>query len=227
MSLPIVVLISGTGRTLKNLIDLKERGELDVDIRLVISSSQTASGMQYAEQANIPVEVVQSADYQDRAAFSKQVFMLCNQRLRGSGYVVMAGYLSLLDIPENYTNRVLNIHPSLIASFCGKNFYGLRVHEEALRRGVKISGCTVHFANNEYDAGPIILQKAVPVLEDDDSKSLQKRVLEAEFEAYPEALRLLAANRVEVVNTPYLAENQEGTNPNEPRVIQIARIKKC
>ncbi|MBQ9373127.1 MAG: phosphoribosylglycinamide formyltransferase [Thermoguttaceae bacterium] len=217
MSLPIVVLISGTGRTLNNLIELRNKGELDVDIRLVISSSPTAYGLQFAEQAKIPIEVVQSADYQDRIEFSKKVFTYCNQYLRGQGYVVMAGYLSLLDIPKEYTNRVLNIHPSLIPSFCGKNYYGLRVHEEALRRGVKISGCTVHFANNQYDEGPIIVQKSVPVHEDDTSKSLQARVLKAEFEAYPEALRLLAANRVEVVETPYL--NKDG------RVIKIARIK--
>ena len=111
----------------------------------------------------------------------------------------MAGYLSKLRIPHDFENRVLNIHPSLIPSFCGKGFYGRSVHEAALRQGVKVSGCTVHFVDNEYDHGPIILQKVVPVLEDDTTDTLSDRVLyDAEFKAYPEALQLLAEKKIQI-----------------------------
>ena len=112
----------------------------------------------------------------------------------------MAGYLKLLAIPDDFTNKVLNIHPSLIPSFCGENYYGRRVHDAALRRGVKVSGATVHFVDNEYDHGPILLQKTVPVYDADTVDTLSDRVLrEAEFVAYPEALQLLAQDRVEFV----------------------------
>lgn len=196
--LPIAVLISGTGRTLKNLIDRVEAGELDVDIRLVVSSSERAKGLQFAEQNNIPIAIVKSSEFQTTQEFSDVVFAAC--RDAKVKYVAMCGYLKLLAIPDDFTNRVLNIHPSLIPSFCGENYYGRRVHDAALRRGVKVSGATVHFVDNEYDHGPIILQKTVPVFDDDTVDSLSDRVLlDAEFVAYPEALQLLAENRVEFV----------------------------
>lgn len=196
--LPIAVLISGTGRTLKNLIDKVEAGKLDVDIRLVVSSSERAAGLQFAEQNNIPIAIVQSSEYQTTQEFSDAVFDAC--RAAKVKYVAMCGYLKLLAIPDDFTNRVLNIHPSLIPSFCGENYYGRRVHDAALRRGVKVSGATVHFVDNEYDHGPILLQKTVPVYDTDTVDKLSDRVLlEAEFVAYPEALQLLAENRVEFV----------------------------
>jgi len=110
----------------------------------------------------------------------------------------MAGFLQLLTIPEDFQLRVMNIHPSLIPAFCGKGFYGHHVHEAVLEAGVKITGCTVHFADNQYDHGPIILQRAVPVLDDDTPESLAQRVFEAEKEAYPEAIRLFAQGRLVV-----------------------------
>ena len=193
--LPIAVLISGTGRTLKNLIDKVEAGELDVDIRLVVSSSDRAKGLQFAEQNNIPIAIVKSSQFQTKQEFSDAVFDAC--RAAKVKYVAMCGYLKLLAIPEDFRNRVLNIHPSLIPSFCGENYYGRRVHDAALRRGVKVSGATVHFVDNEYDHGPIILQKTVPVYDNDTVDTLSDRVLlEAEFVAYPEALQLLAEDRV-------------------------------
>lgn len=196
--LPIAVLISGTGRTLKNLIDKVEAGKLDVDIRLVVSSSERAAGLQFAEQNNIPIAIVQSSEYQTTQEFSDAVFDAC--RAAKVKYVAMCGYLKLLAIPDDFTNRVLNIHPSLIPSFCGENYYGRRVHDAALRRGVKVSGATVHFVDNEYDHGPILLQKTVPVYDTDTVDKLSDRVLlKAEFVAYPEALQLLAENRVEFV----------------------------
>ena len=200
--LPIVVLISGGGRTLKNIFNRVDAGTLDVDVKLVVASKPDAGGLKYAEERGVPTEVVQLSDFADEKEFSERIFRTCNLYFAGSnGYVVLAGFLKKLVIPDAYVNRVVNIHPSLIPSFCGDKMYGERVHKAAIQKGVKISGCTVHFANNEYDDGPIILQKWVPVLESDTPHDLADRVLyEAEFDAFPEALQLLAEGRVEVVD---------------------------
>ncbi|MBR4833745.1 MAG: phosphoribosylglycinamide formyltransferase [Thermoguttaceae bacterium] len=196
--LPIAVLISGTGRTLKNLIDRVEAGELDVDIRLVVSSSERALGLQYADQNNIPIAIVKSSEFKTKEEFSEAVFDAC--RKAKVKYVAMAGYLKLLAIPDDFANRVLNIHPSLIPSFCGENYYGRRVHDAAIRRGVKYSGATVHFVDNEYDHGPILMQEIVPVYDYDTVDTLSDRVLyDAEFVVYPKALQALAEQRVEFV----------------------------
>lgn len=194
--LPIAVLISGGGTTLRNLIERIRAGTLPVDIRLVISSSPGSRGLEYAAEAGIPGEVVQSRLFSDQDAFSQAIFDRC--RAAGVEIVVMGGFLKRLTIPDDYTNRVTNIHPALIPAFCGEGMYGHRVHEAALEYGVKLSGCTVHFADNEYDHGPVILQKAVPVLDDDTPDALAARVFQAECEAYPEALRLLAEGRMRV-----------------------------
>ena len=194
--MPIAVLISGRGRTLRNILDKIDANELDVKINLVIGS-KNCYGLQFAEKKNIPTDVVESSQYSDIETFSEAVFAKCRRSM--ARYVVMAGYLSKLRIPHDFENRVLNIHPSLIPSFCGKGFYGRSVHEAALRQGVKVSGCTVHFVDNEYDHGPIILQKVVPVLEDDTTDTLSNRVLyDAEFKAYPEALQLLAEKKIQI-----------------------------
>lgn len=206
--LPVAVLISGRGRTLKNILDKIDAGELDVEVKIVIASSSHASGLQYAEKANIPIASVERANFETTTMFSKEVFRLC--RKAHVKLVVLAGYLSLLEIPTDFTNAVVNIHPSLIPSFCGKGFYGRSVHEAALKKGVKVSGCTVHYVDNEYDAGPIILQKVVPVLEDDTTDTLSDRVLyDAEFVAYPEALQLIAEGRVRVEDAPGVIENRK------------------
>ncbi|MBP3530240.1 MAG: phosphoribosylglycinamide formyltransferase [Thermoguttaceae bacterium] len=202
--LPIAVLISGTGRTLKNLLDRIEAGSLDVEVRLVVSSSERALGLQYAEQNNIPIAIVKSSEFigkdddDSKAKFSAAVFDAC--RKADVQYVAMAGYLKLLAIPDDFVEKVLNIHPSLLPKFGGKGLYGRRVHHAVLTAKETISGATVHFVNDEFDAGPIILQKTVEVLPNDTIESLSDRVLErAEFEAYPEALQAIAENRVEVV----------------------------
>ena len=192
----IAVLISGGGTTLRNLIEKVRAGQLGVEIALVVSSNPQAGGLRYAAEANIPAEVVQRKDFPSREAFSEAVFRLC--RRAEVDLVVMGGFLKQLVIPDDFTNRVVNIHPALIPAFCGKGFYGHHVHEAVLEYGVKISGCTVHFTDNEYDHGPVILQRAVPVLDDDTPETLAARVFEAECEAYPEALRLIAAGRVRV-----------------------------
>ncbi|MDO5748147.1 MAG: phosphoribosylglycinamide formyltransferase [Planctomycetia bacterium] len=201
MTLHLAVLISGQGRTLKNLLDVIDRGELDATVDIVIASKKDCKGLQYADQKKIPIAVVESHIYETKEEFSAAVFREC--RSRAVDYVVMAGYLKFLLVPNDFNDRVLNIHPSLIPSFCGAGMYGRRVHEQVLARGVKVSGATVHFVDNIYDNGPIILQKVVPVLSDDTVDSLSDRVLlEAEFPAYPEALRLISEGRVKIVNHP-------------------------
>lgn len=195
--LPIAVLISGTGRSLRNLIEKIEEGSLDCEIKLVISSSKNAKGLQYAELANIPLMIIERRQYETEEGFSEAVFRECTEL--GVKIVVMAGYLKLLHIPDEYLMRVVNIHPSLIPAFCGKGFYGNVVHEKALEYGVKVSGCTVHFVNNEYDRGPVIIQKVVPVLEGDTAQTLNDRVFyDAECLAYPEALQMIAEGRIRV-----------------------------
>jgi phosphoribosylglycinamide formyltransferase-1 len=194
--LRIVVLVSGGGRTLRNLIRYVDAGRLTIEIPLVISSSPKARGLQFAEDAGIPSAVIQRKAFPSQDAFSRAVFDRCREV--GADLVVMGGFLKRITIPEDFTNRVTNIHPALIPSFCGEEMYGHRVHEAVLEYGVKLSGCTVHFADNQYDHGPVILQKAVPVLDDDTPDSLAARVFEAECEAYPEALQLIADGRVTV-----------------------------
>ncbi|MBN1909314.1 MAG: phosphoribosylglycinamide formyltransferase [Pirellulales bacterium] len=194
--LPVAVLISGGGTTLRNLLERITAGRLNVEVRLVISSSPTAGGLRFAEEASIPAEVIRRANFADQDAFSQALFDRC--RAAGVELIVMGGFLKRVTIPKDFANRVINIHPALIPSFCGEGFYGHRVHEAVLDYGAKLSGCTVHFADNEYDHGPVILQRAVPVLDGDTPDTLAARVFEAECEAYPEALALLAAGRVRV-----------------------------
>lgn len=196
LPLPIAVLISGGGTTLRNLLEKIDAGELDVAVRLVISSADGAKGLEFARRAGIEHRVVSSEDYADRESFSREIFDLC--RRAGVEYVVMGGFLKRVTIPADFENRVVNIHPALIPAFCGRGFYGHRVHEAVLEYGAKLSGCTVHFADNQYDHGPVILQQAVPVLDGDTPESLAARVFEAECEAYPRALALLAAGKVSV-----------------------------
>jgi len=192
----IAVLISGGGTTLRNLIEKVKAGELPVSIVLVISSNPQAGGLQYALEAGIPAIVVDWNQYRDPNSFSEVIFKHCREAR--VNLVVMGGFLKKLVIPNDYENRVVNIHPALIPAFCGQGFYGHRVHEAVLEYGAKISGCTVHFADNLYDHGPIILQRTVPVMDDDTPETLAKRVFAEECKAYPEAIRLIAEGRVQV-----------------------------
>lgn len=181
---------------MRNLIERIDGGSLQVEILLVISSNPKAGGIGFAQDAGIPWAVVARKEFNSQEAFSAAVFDRC--RRVGVERVVMGGFLKRLVIPDDFADRVLNIHPALIPSFCGDGFYGHAVHEAVLEYGVKLSGCTVHLADNEYDHGPVILQKAVPVMDDDTPERLAARVFEAECEAYPEALNLIAAGRVTV-----------------------------
>ncbi|MFV1968918.1 MAG: phosphoribosylglycinamide formyltransferase [Pirellulaceae bacterium] len=194
--LPVAVLISGGGTTLQNLLAKIDAGTLNIDIRIVISSSPDARGLNHAQNANIPTWVVERRSFETPEGFRKAIFGPCREA--HVDIVVMGGFLKHVLIPTDFENRVVNIHPALIPAFCGRGCYGRRVHAAVLEYGAKISGCTVHFADNQYDHGPIILQRAVPVLDDDTPETLAARVFECECEAYPEALNLLAAGRLRV-----------------------------
>jgi formyltetrahydrofolate-dependent phosphoribosylglycinamide formyltransferase len=194
--LRIAVLISGGGTTLRNFIEEIKAGLLRVEIRLVISSNPAAGGLKLAAEAGIAAAVVERRAFAAQEEFSRAIFDRCRQVQ--ADLVVMGGFLKRITVPDDFTNRVTNIHPALIPAFCGEGLYGHRVHEAVLEYGVKLTGCTVHFADNQYDHGPVILQKAVPVLDDDTPETLAARVFQAECEAYPEALQLLADGRVRV-----------------------------
>lgn len=196
MALPIAVLISGGGTTLRNLIAKRDAGVLPIDIRLVIASNPAAGGLAYAQAANIRTLVAEKRKGITSDDYARDIFEPC--RAAGVKVVVMGGFLKHVTIPPDFENRVVNIHPGLIPAFCGKGMYGHFVHEAVLEFGAKVSGCTVHFVDNQYDHGPIILQRVVPVLDDDTPDSLAARVFTAECEALPEALHLLAAGRVQL-----------------------------
>jgi formyltetrahydrofolate-dependent phosphoribosylglycinamide formyltransferase len=195
-ALRLAVLLSGSGTTLQNLLDQIGDGRLRAEIPLVVSSHVDAFGLVRAKQAGVPTAAVERTDYASREEFSYAIFERC--RHAGVDLVGLAGFLQLLRVPDDFQGRVMNIHPSLIPAFCGKGYYGHRVHEAALAYGVKLSGCTVHFADNLYDHGPIILQRAVPVLDQDTPDTLAARVFEEECKAYPEAIRLFAAGRLQI-----------------------------
>jgi phosphoribosylglycinamide formyltransferase 1 len=192
--LKIAVLISGSGTTLKNIIDKIESDSLDVDLRLVVSSSASAAGLRFAEQAGASSEVFLNRDFRDVEKFSDAIFESC--RAAEVDLVVLGGFLKILQIPDDFLNRVINIHPALIPSFCGRGYYGHHVHEAVLDYGCKVSGCTVHLVDNEYDHGPVVLQRTVPVLDDDTPETLAARVFEQECVAYPEALALIGSGQL-------------------------------
>ncbi|HVV99342.1 MAG TPA: phosphoribosylglycinamide formyltransferase [Planctomycetaceae bacterium] len=192
----LAVLISGGGTTLVNFAQQIAEGSLHAEIPLVIASRPDCGGVARAAEHGLNCEVLSRKQYRDVHAYSEDVFARC--RAAQADLVVLAGFLSLLEIPEDFTLRVMNIHPALIPAFCGGGYYGHHVHEAVLARGLKVSGCTVHFADNEYDHGPIIVQKCVPVLDDDNPTTLAARVFEAECDAYPEAVRLYAEGRLAV-----------------------------
>ena len=194
------VLVSGGGTNLQAIIDANLAGEIkNCELAAVISSHRDAYAIQRAENAGIPVHIVERATYPDRGTFTVAIL----QKLQDLeiDLVVYAGFTYILDSPliRAYENRIINIHPALIPSFCGQGYYGLRVHEAVLAHGVKLTGATAHFATEIADDGPIILQKAVPILEGDTPQRLQRRVMEeAEWKILPEAISLFCEGRLEV-----------------------------
>jgi phosphoribosylglycinamide formyltransferase-1 len=201
----LAVLLSGGGTTLQNLINRIADGRLDARIVQVISNRADAFGIERAKKANLPVALITRNESASSADFSHRVFDLIRQSQ--ADLVCMAGFLQLLAIPDDFRHRVLNIHPALLPAFGGKGMYGHHVHEAVLKSGATTSGCTVHFADNEYDRGPIIQQKTVPVLDGDTPDTLAARVFEQECEAYPEAIKLFAAGRIVVEGSEVSIKN--------------------
>ena len=194
--LKLAVLLSGGGRSLQNLIDRIDACTLDAEIVLVLASNESAGGLQRAEAAGIPAHVVSRKAYADADDFALRVFAPIRESR--ADLVCLAGFLSLLPIPDDFLGRVLNIHPALLPSFGGKGMYGNKVHRAVLEHGCKVSGCTVHFADNSYDTGPIVVQRCCEVREDDTPDTLAARVFAEECEAYPQAIELIAADRVRI-----------------------------
>jgi formyltetrahydrofolate-dependent phosphoribosylglycinamide formyltransferase len=194
--LRLAVFISGGGNTLQNLLDHAADDRLPARVVRVVSNNPRAYGLVRAENAGVPTTVVKRSSCPSVEDFSRRLFDPC--RAAGAELVCLGGFLQLIQVPADYRWRVMNIHPALIPSFCGKGYYGEHVHQAVLEAGVKVTGCTVHFVDDEYDHGPIILQRAVPVLDDDTPDTLAARVFAAECEAYPEAVRLFAAGRLQV-----------------------------
>lgn len=192
----IAVLVSGGGTNLQALIDYKKK-ERFYDISLVISNNPDAYALTRAEKNSIPTKVVSKKDFKSQADFEQQIINLLEEN--NIDLIVLAGFMCILteNFTSKYKNRIINVHPSLIPSFCGKGFYGLKVHEAALEYGVKVTGGTVHFVNEIPDGGKIIMQKAVEVLPDDTPEILQKRVMEqAEWIILPEAVNKIAKERM-------------------------------
>ena len=196
----IAVLVSGGGTNLQSLIDCEKQGMFgESKITLVIASKHGVYALERAANNGIPSAVLARKDFESIADYSKAlVDTLTNADI---DLVVLAGFLTIIDeqVYEAYPNAIINIHPALIPSFCGKGYYGLYVHEAALKKGVKVSGATVHFVTPECDAGPIIMQKAVEVKQDDTPEMLQKRIMqEAEWKILPESVKLFCEDRLEV-----------------------------
>lgn len=205
----IAVLVSGGGTNLQALIDAEKEGMFgESRITLVIASKPGVYALERAKNADIPSAVLCKKDYADIAAYSRA--LTDTLKANSIDLVVLAGFLTIIDeqVYEAYPNAIINIHPALIPSFCGKGYYGLRVHEAALEKGVKVSGATVHFVIPECDAGPIILQKAVAVQQNDTPEALQERIMkEAEWKILPEAVKLFCEDRLTVKNNKvYIGE---------------------
>lgn len=194
----IAVLVSGGGTNLQAILESERRGENpNGQVALVVASKPGVYALERAGQFDVPTAVVARKDYADSAAFDAALLaVLAEHKI---DLVVLAGFLSVLgpSVIAAYPNRILNVHPSLIPSFCGPGFYGLRVHEAALARGVKVTGATVHFVNEECDGGPILLQKAVEVQPGDTPETLQKRVMvAAEWKLLPKAIAMVCNDEV-------------------------------
>lgn len=200
--LKLAVLVSGGGTNLQAIMDSIENGKItNAVIETVISNNRNAYALERARKAGIPAVCISPGDYEDREAFHDALLRALERS--GADLVVLAGCLVVIPekIVERYENRIINIHPALIPSFCGKDYYGIKVHEGVLARGVKVTGATVHFVDKGTDTGPIILQKAVEVKEDDTPKSLQQRVMEeAEWVIMPKAIDLIANGKITVEN---------------------------
>lgn len=209
----LAVLLSGGGRTLQNIMEHIKSGRLDARVNAVIASRPDAYGLVRAGKEGIKAFCVDYREYgrnDDSRGFAGKLY----EHITGSGadLVVLAGFMHLFPVRRSWEGRVMNVHPALIPAFCGKGYYGMRVHRAVVESGVKVSGCTVHFADGKYDHGPIILQSAVPVRAEDTPEMLAERVFEAECGAYPEAIKLFAEGRLEIRGRKvFILDRREGT----------------
>lgn len=194
--LRIAVLLSGEGTSLENLFDRIDAGEVPGRVVLVVSSKDGAGGLARADRRGVPALAVPRKRFPDVDAFNDRIHEALEKH--GAELVACLGFLSPFQLRGRYEGRAINVHPALVPAFAGKGYYGRRVHEAVLAKGVKVTGATVHFVDEEYDHGPIICQRAVPVLDDDTVETLAARVQAAERELVPEAIRLFAEGRLEI-----------------------------
>jgi phosphoribosylglycinamide formyltransferase-1 len=196
MTVRLGVLLSGSGTTLQNVLDHIDKGALDATVCCVIGSRADAYGLERARKHNIPAVTVARKEYKGLPAFNEALW--AEIRKHDVDLVVLAGFMCFIEVPGDFAGRIMNVHPALIPSFCGARMYGHHVHEAVLEYGVKVSGATVHFVDAEYDHGAVILQGAVPVLEDDTPDTLAERVQAKERELYPQAIQLFAEGRLAI-----------------------------
>ena len=195
----ISVFISGGGTTLKNLLEYRQANpDCGWEITSVVSNKADAGGLAFARQAGIEAFVIDHREFESTTEFSEAIYNAI--RPSAPDLLVMGGFLRRLAVAKEFENRIINIHPSLIPSFCGKGNYGSRVHQAVLDYGCKITGCTVHFVDDEYDHGPIIAQRSVPVVDGDDAKTLAARVFETECQLYPVVIDQIASGKVSVAD---------------------------
>lgn len=203
MKKKIVVLVSGGGTNLQAIIDSIENGSItNAEIACVVSSKEGAYALERAKKAGIDTLVVPRKNFNSNEEYSLKLLSILKEEIKPD-LIVLAGFMIVLTdaFIDSFVNKIVNVHPSLIPSFCGNGFYGLKVHEAALERGVKVTGATVHFVNKITDGGPIIIQKAVKVMDDDTPEVLQKRVMtEAEWHIMPEAINLFCNDKLEVID---------------------------
>lgn len=196
--LALGIFASGRGSNFQAIVRAIQEGKLSAQVKILISNNPEAGAIAFAKSQGIPVEVISSKDFPTREAFVNTLAEVLESH--EVDFIALAGYLKRIppEIVHRYRNRILNIHPALLPSFGGKGMYGLKVHEAVLASGCKVTGVTIHLVDEEYDAGPIVLQQCVPVMDDDTPETLAERVLQVEHELYPKALQLFAENRIQI-----------------------------
>jgi phosphoribosylglycinamide formyltransferase 1 len=195
VTLRIAVLLSGNGTTFERFVTERDAGRLDVEFTGVISSKPEAFGLERARKHGIPGHVVSRKEHRDERAFNDALHAVLAKN--PPELLVLAGFLSRIEL-RGYNGRAMNTHPALIPAFCGQGFYGERVHRAVLEYGAKVTGATIHYCDEQYDSGPVILQRAIDVREDDTPATLAKRVAEVEYELYPRAVQLHAQGRLRI-----------------------------
>ena len=193
MSVRLGVLLSGSGSSLENLFQRIDKGTLDAEVSLVVATRPDAGGLERARRRGVPAHVVARKSFPDEAGFNEALHLVLDRY--APQLLVLAGFLSRFEL-RGYAGRAINVHPALVPAFSGRGFYGERVHRAVLESGVKLTGATVHFCDDEYDTGPVILQEAVPVEEGDDVQTLRERVMAVERELLPRAIQLFAEGRL-------------------------------